>query len=553
MSEDAAGDADTDALRSAVLDDAAASLRASSPLGRPDESYLRESLFEFAWPESFDLVDDYWVREPFAHVALFGDPESGEQRYVVTEPALDEFESHVRKDVADRVRTRLLDDEYGSAEQGRERFREDFESLLAEEARHVDPGVRHVVAYYLRRDFLGYGEIDPFMQDPHVEDLHVDGADVPAFVYHDRHGNLETNRSWGDDRLDEMTVRLAQRTGRHLSASRPLLTSTLPDGSRIQVTLGTDVATRGSNFTVRKFREEPFTPPELARLGTYTVEELAYLWLAIEHNRSVLFVGPTASGKTTSMNACSLFVPPDAKVVSIEETREIGLPHDNWISNVTRESDVGDGRPEVGMYGLLSEALHQRPTHILVGELRTDPEVVYTFFQAVGTGHAGFSTFHADTADDALRRLRNDPLSIPDELAAEIDVVAVQHLMEVDGDRVRKNRSLTEVHPADDPDESRPELRSVFAYDPTADETSQRSASRLLAEVAREQGWTDAELRTKLERRRRLLGHLVGSDTTGYEAVTNRLFRFARRPDAVLDELDEEPIPETRPVRVQDV
>ncbi len=525
------GDAEHAERQASLLDDATAALP------DVDDEYVEQQLFAFDWPEGWTVVDDYWVHEPFAHVALLREPDTGEVRYHVTEPAMDEFASFVREDVTDRLRTRLLDDEIDPTSE--DAFEDALDDVLARDAGLAGNGVRATVRYYLRRDFLRDAEIDPLMADPAIEDISCNGSDVPIYVYHANYGNVETNRAFDEETLASLTVKLAQRAGRHVSASRPLVTTTMPDGSRLQVTLGSDVAAHGSNFTIRKFREEPFTPTELVSLGTFSVEQMAYLWLAIEHNRSVLYVGPTASGKTTTMNATTLFIPPDSKVVSIEETREVSLPHRNWIADVTRESDLGSDRPEIGMYQLLSEALHQRPTHVLVGEIRTDPEVVRTFFQAVGTGHAGFTTFHARSPKDVLRRLRHDPLSVPDELVTDLDVICVQRMTDLDGDDVRKNRSLTELRAG-------PRLNEVFSYDTRTDSFAQVAGSELLLDIADDAGWTEERLREELRKRCRVLESMVENDETDYETVTDRLFRFARNPERVLEGVDatvgEEPI-----------
>ena len=514
---------------------------AKSALSDIDDETVEERLFSFDWPEDWHVVEAYWVHEPFAHVALLRNPDSQEVRYHVTEPSMDEFASFVREDVTDRLRTRLLDDDIDP--NAGEAFDDALDHVLERDAALAAPLVREKVRYYLRRDFRRDAEIDPLMADPAIEDISCDGSDVPVYVYHGDYGNVETNVAFDAETLDSLTVKLAQQAGRHISASRPLVTTTMPAGSRIQVTLGTDVAARGSNFTIRKFREEPFTPTELVEYGTFSVEAMAYLWLAIEHNRSVLYVGPTASGKTTTMNATTLFIPPDSKVVSIEETREVNLPHEDWIADVTRESDLGSDRPEIGMYHLLSEALHQRPTHVLVGEIRTDPEVVRTFFQAVGTGHAGFTTFHARSARDVLRRLRHDPLSVPDELVTDLDVICVQRMTEVDGEDVRKNRSLTELR-------SGPRLHEVFGYDTETDSFSQVAGSELMLDVAEDAGWSEKRLRTELRERCRVLRSMVENGETDYETVTDRLFQFARDPDRVLDGV--EAAVDDRPVRAAD-
>lgn len=517
--------------RASLLDDAKDALVGGEM--RVSSEFVESDLFPFDWPDGWDIIDDYWVTEPFAHIAVLEDPETGEQRYHVTEPSMDEFDSFVREDVTERLRTRLLDDRIDPDEEGQ--FADTLDAVLGTDAAIVDPGVRAKVRYYLRRDFLRDAEIDPLMSDPGIEDISCDGSDMPVYVYHADYGNVQTNVSFGAETLDALAVKLAQTAGRHISASRPLLTTTMPDGSRLQATLGSDVATHGSNFTIRKFREEPFTPTELVSLGTFSVEQMAYLWLAIEYNRSVLYVGPTASGKTTTMNATTMFIPPDAKVVSIEETRELNLPHGDWVADITRESDLGEDRPEIGMYHLLSEALHQRPTHILVGEIRTDPEVVRTFFQAVGTGHAGFTTFHARSARDVLRRMRHEPLSVPDELVTDLDVVCVQRMTDIDGGRARKNRSLTELRSGD----GTPRLHEVYRYDTRTDSFSQVAGSELMLDVADDAGWTRDRLESELRDRCRVLSWMVRHDEVGYEDVTRRLFRFARNPDRVLAEIGE--------------
>ncbi|MFC7166999.1 type II/IV secretion system ATPase subunit [Halospeciosus flavus] len=435
---------DTDAVLDTVVD---ALREADKPFDAPDESAVRESFFDFEDVTAGEHIEHYWVTEPFALVSIRRE-EDGELRYHVAEPVLDDFEEHVREDLTEVLRRELVDVDVESADDPEAAFVDHLDDLLARHGAALDPHTQHKLAYYFQRDFVGYGVVDPLMSDPSVEDVSCDGANVPVFVYHADYGNVKTGLTLSEERLDSLVVRLAQRCDRHLSEAKPLLTDTLPDGSRAQVTLESDVATRGSNFTVRKFREEPFTPPELAAYGTFSIPQLAYIWLAVEHNKSVLFVGPTASGKTTSMNAVTLFVPPDDKVVSIEETREVNLPHENWIANVTREAGMGETREEVSTDDLLSEALHQRPDHVIVGEIRVDPDVVRTFFQAMGTGHAGFSTFHAETARDTLRRLRHDPLSVPDELLADLDVISVQHLLELDGDTARRCRWMTEVREA---------------------------------------------------------------------------------------------------------
>ena len=204
----------------------------------------------------------------------------------------------------------------------------------------LDTSTLYKLQYFLIRNFIGWSRIDPLMKDPHLEDISCDGNKIPLFLYHRKYRNIKTNIAFESDVLNSLAITLAQRSGKHISTGSPMIDATLPEGSRLQLTLGTEVTTRGTSFTIRKFREEPFSPVELMEIGTFNADALVYFWLAIENNKSLLFIGGTASGKTTSLNAVSLFIPPVAKVVSIEDTREITLYHDNWIASVTREATL---------------------------------------------------------------------------------------------------------------------------------------------------------------------------------------------------------------------
>ena len=263
---------------------------------------------------------------------------------------------------------------------------------------------------------------------------------------------------------------------------------TLPDGSRVQLTFGSDVSTRGSNFTIRKFANVPLTPVDLIETGTFSVEQMAYFWLAIENNRSLIFSGGTGSGKTTSMNAVSMFIPEDSKVVSIEDTREITLPHDNWIQSLTRESITSEGRGEVTMYQLLQAALRQRPEYLLVGEIRTEQDVAFTFFQAIGTGHTAYTTIHAESVEGVLNRLENDPLAVPVQMLLELDIVSIQKQTFKSGDRVRRNDGVTEIRAGDDAGES---VRAIDVFQRDADTDTHRKVNKsaVLQDIADDRGW----------------------------------------------------------------
>jgi flagellar protein FlaI len=500
----------------------------------PERAFFEERFFDFSYLEEYHEIERRWVNKPFAYVSVLYDPEEREYRYHVSQPALDEFERYVRADLVEYLRNSLM---YQDLDEGREKgqvFEEDVVELVRNHARSVDDGTMLKLVYYLRRDFIQFGPIDAIMRDPAIEDVSCDGANVPVFVYHRAYRDLETNVEFSAERLSSYTVRLAQRAGKTISVSDPLLDATLPDGSRLQLTLGGEIATRGANFTIRKFSDVPFSPIDLTNWGTFSIEEMAYFWLAIENNKSLVFAGGTGSGKTSSMNAISFFIPPSAKVISIEDTREVDLPHKNWIQSVTRSSASEGGRGEVSMYRLLQAALRQRPEYLLVGEIRTEERVALTFFQAMGTGHTAYTTMHADSIDTVVNRLQNPPLNVPTAMIQDLDVIAIQKQTFVGEDRVRRNQQVTEVlNPEDDPLSIR--TRDVFRWDASTDSHRRVAGSGVLDEVALERGWSDERLETEVERREGLLYFLVEEGVTDYRDVAALIKLYHKDPEYVLE------------------
>src|SRR3989337_2429790 len=245
----------------------------------------------------------------------------------------------------------------------------------------MDMASIHKILYYIKRDYIGYERVDALMKDPNIEDISCDGTNIPIFVYHRKFQNIKTNLHFEEEKLDSFVMKLAQSCEKQISIGEPLVNSTLPDGSRLNASLGKEVTFRGSTFTIRKFREHAFTPADLIKSGTFSSEILAYTWLAVENGKSILFAGATAAGKTSALNAISLFIPSMAKVISIEDTHELVVHHLNWIGSVTRESfNKMTSAREIDMYELLRPALRQRPGNIIVGEIRGKEAM--TYFQA---------------------------------------------------------------------------------------------------------------------------------------------------------------------------
>ncbi|QLD91132.1 Flp pilus assembly complex ATPase component TadA [Natronomonas salina] len=493
---------------------------------RPDPEFIKSQFFDFSYLDNHEEVERLWVNKPYAYVSILRRDGEEKLRYHVHEPHLTEFEEYVREDLVKILRNSLMYQDLEDEDDREVIFEQKAKEIISDHAAAtIDDGSLLKLKYYLLRDFVHLGPIDPIMRDPNIEDISCDGIDIPVYVYHFEHRDLPSNITFDKQRLSSFALRLAQRAGEQVSVSEPLMDGTLPDGSRVQLTFGSDVATRGSNFTIRKFANIPFTPVDLIERGTFSVEQMAYFWLAIENNRSLIFAGGTGSGKTTSMNAVSMFIPEDAKVVSIEDTREITLPHDNWIQSLTRESITSEGRGQVSMYELLQAALRQRPEYLLVGEVRTEQNVAFTFFQAIGTGHTAYTTIHAESVEGVLNRLENKPLNVPAQMVLELDIISIQKQTFMDGNRVRRNDGVTEILPGGDADDSVRAI-DIFARDAEADTIQRVNNSQVLQDIADDRGWSGKELAEELRKRREFLQYLVDEDISGYHDVTSAIHMF---------------------------
>ncbi|GAA0195042.1 type II/IV secretion system ATPase subunit [Halobaculum roseum] len=489
-------------------------------------------LASFDPPPDHEEVDRYWVNAPYAYVVVTYDTEDDNHVYHVVEPELDNFELELLQRVVDDIRDPLLfRDDPNEADD--ETLRDELAALLEQYGVDASMSTFHALSYYLRRDFRGYGKVDALLSDRHIEDISCDGYDLPIFVYHDEYSDIETNVVFGPDELDNYVIRLAQRSGRHISVGDPIVETTLPDGSRAELALGEEVTPRGSAFTIRQYAEEPFTPIDLIEYGTFSIEQMAYFWLCIEHNKSLIFAGGTASGKTTSMNAVSMFIPPRSKVLTIEDTRELSLYHDNWLSSVTRER-MGEGE-DIDMYDLLRSALRHRPEYIIVGEVRG--EEALTLFQAMNTGHTTFSTMHADSIETVINRLENEPINVPRAMVRSLDLLSVQTLARFEGGRVRRAKTVGEIGGIDQRT-GELDYSSVFEWEAGSDSFASRDSS-LLDEIQSERGWSRAELLSELRDRRRFLEHLHDRGVTDYRRFTALVNEYYADPDRVMARIEE--------------
>ncbi|NHN49592.1 Flp pilus assembly complex ATPase component TadA [Halostella sp. JP-L12] len=396
--------------------------------------------------------------------------------------------------------------------------------------------------YLLKRNFIGYERIDPIKHDINVEDISCNGYHSPVFVYHSDHEQIISNIYHGEEELDDFVVKLAQRSGKGISKRRPQVDATLPDGSRSQLTLGREVSDHGTNYTIRQFKDVPFTPIDLINWNTFSLDEMAFLWLCIENHKSLIFAGGTASGKTTSLNAISLFIPSSSKIVSIEDTREVELPQRNWIASVTRPSFSDDSEGDVDEFDLLEAALRQRPDYIVMGEIRG--EEGRTLFQVMSTGHTTYTTFHADSVGEVLKRFTTDPINVSKTMFTALDLVSIQTQTRVKGNKVRRNKSLTEINHYD-AENDEINVQDVYQWQAETDEFLMMGDSNTLDEIQFDRGWSRDRLEDELFERRVILAYLIKNGLNEYTKVAATVQAYINDPETILTLIANEQLEES--------
>jgi flagellar protein FlaI len=409
-------------------------------------------------------------------------------------------------------------------------------------AMKMTPRAREVMDYYIQRDFVGLASVNPMFQDPNIEDISCDGTEIPIYVYHrdPRLGSIRSTVNFPkEEDLNSFVMKLAQRCGRSISVADPLLDGALPDGSRIQATFGTGISMKGSNFTIRKFTKDPLTFVDLVKYGTISAEMLAYIWLAVEHNKSFLIAGPTASGKTTLLNALSLFIRPELKIVSIEDTPELRLPHENWISQVARtgfgpEGASGKKLGEISLFDLLKASLRQRPDEIIVGEVRG--KEAYVLFQQIATGHPGISTIHAESMEAVINRLTTPPIELPASLIQHLNILLVMTRQRRQGKYVRRIKDTVEVT-GFDVQADRPFVNKAYSWDPVDDKFSYNGKSGVLKDIMEKLGTNPEGIFSEINRRVKVIEWLVNSGIRDFKNVGKVVSEYYQSPDAVLDRI----------------
>ncbi len=485
-----------------------------------------------------NVLESYPLYEPWAKAVIVEDPKTSKIMYLVDEIPLSPEEEKILNDVLDMLYWSLRPpppkiDVY-------DYFRAQARSIVLKYRIRLGrtPGISWAkILYYVERETIGFGPIDPLMRDPNIEDISCDGVGKPVYVWHRRYEYVPTNIVFNDeDELDSFVVKLAHKAGKHISVAFPILDAILPGGHRLAATFKREVSTVGSTFTIRKFREDPITIVDMISWNTVSAEVAAYLWLAIEHKMTGLILGVTGAGKTSTLNALATLLKPTVKVVTIEDTPELRLPLENWVQLVARPS-YGLGPEKIGevtLYDLIKVALRYRPDVIIVGEVRG--EEAYVLFQAIATGHGGLTTMHAEHIDAAVKRLTSPPMNIPPSYIPLVNFALVIKRVIIG----RPQRRVTNVWEVRDYGE----YVEIVRWDPATDRHELRAKdSKILREYAEARGWSFDDVLEELKRRTIVLRWMVAKGKRRYTEVAEVVHSYYAKPEQVyrraLEELRE--------------
>ncbi len=464
--------------------------------------------------------------------------------YEIIEPVLSVDEEEIKNKLIYLFRVRTDIDVFGKEKDEKiQQLSKALEQIISDNHFDINEDTKNRIFYYILAEFVGYGKIDILMKDDEIEDISCDGEEIPIFIYHKTLESIKSNVIFKDaESLDSFVVKLSQMCGKQISVYEPIVDGKLTDGSRLQTTLAKTI-TKYSTFTIRKFREDPLTPVDLIANNTLSLDMAAYFWIVIEKGSSILFCGGTATGKTTMLNALSLFLPSTYKIVSIEDTREINLPHENWIPGTTRAgfstSDDNKTGKDIDMFDLIKVALRQRPKVIIVGEVRG--KEAYTLFQAMTTGHLSYSTIHASDMHALIQRLESPPIELPRALLTSLDLIVFLNSVTVKSAPVRRVTNVTEVIKLD-PETNRLVTMTPFYWvSEIEDRFENTGGSQIIYHIKLQNGWDDDRLNQELQNRKMILEWMIRKKLRSYEDVGRVVADYSKDPNGVLQKIKEDP------------
>ena len=484
-------------------------------------------------PDKTKVNIRYCLISPFAFAHIYWDQEDLELKYDIEEPILTDFEKKNREELFNAMEKMISIGEV--MERNHEALMDYIDKMLkllvTELGIEMNYDSYKKIYYYMCRDFLGFNEIDPLLRDYFVEDIECNGANTPVYIVHRMYRNIKTNIEFRNmDRLTNFVEKIAQRSGKYISYANPILDGTLPDGSRVNATYTKDITSKGPTFTIRKFTKVPWTPTELISLGTMSPEMLAYLWLLIQYKMNVLITGGTSAGKTTLLNAIAFFIPPEARVVSIEDTRELNLPRENWLPSVERTAIGTKNAGEIDLFTLLRASFRQNPDYVIVGEVRG--KEAYVLFQGMASGHSSISTIHADSVDTVIKRLETPPIELPPTLMNVLDCLCIMTHAIVQKQETRKLKAIVEIINVDINGSAL--TNTPYVWNPADDSFYFKKNSKIFEKIANRNGFSVEEVELEFRKRSHLIYRLFQKKVFDFKVFQNVVNEYYKNPNKVM-------------------
>jgi len=475
----------------------------------------------------------YCLISPFAFVHIYWDVKDYELHYEIEEPILNKAEQKQREDIITAMGNMINYESIVDKEESKmlEYIDKKFKMIALELNIEMSYESYKKIYYYLVRDFMGYNSTEPLLRDYFVEDIECNGVNTPVFIVHRIYRNLKTNLIFKENtELESFVEKLSQRCGKYISYARPILDGSLPDGSRVNATYTKDISSRGPTFTIRKFTKNPWSPPQLVSFRTLSPEIMAYLWMLIQYKMNLLITGGTSSGKTTLLNAIAFFIPPEARVVSIEDTRELNLSRDNWLPSVVRSNTGVGGHGEITLFDLLRSSFRQNPDYVIVGEVR-GPEAS-VLFQGMASGHSSMSTIHADSVDTVIKRLETPPIELSPTLLNVLDCVCIMTHAIVNKEETRKLKEVVEI--INVTPEGLALTNTPFMWNAMEDEFYFKRNSKIFEKIRKRYGLTIEEIELEFRRRVKILYKMFQEKIFGFEEVQKIINEYYKRPHEIL-------------------
>ncbi|MFB6182826.1 MAG: type II/IV secretion system ATPase subunit [Candidatus Nanohaloarchaea archaeon] len=471
------------------------------------------------------------------------------QRYIVDRPEVklgtEAFMENLKNSVIHNVN--LTREEFTDADQIEEvkrKFRSQVKKEINEKLPEADQKAKKILAGNLIHEMIGLGDIEILLSDPNLEEIVINGEQEPAWIYHQEDGWLKTNIRFKDEeQIYNYSSEIARRVGKNISSLDPLLDAHLPTGDRVNSTIQ-PISTQGNTITIRKFARDPWTITDFIENDTLNAKVAAFLWLCMQYELSIIVSGGTGAGKTSLLNVMMPFLPPDQRIISIEDTREVQLPDFlHWVPLTTREANP-EGKGEISMRDLLVNSLRMRPDRILVGEIRRKRQA-QVLFEAMHTGHSVYSTLHADTAEQTVQRMLNPPIDVAEQMVQSVDVNVVMFR-----DRRRNFRRVLEVAEIAESGYKRGEGGTtlgadvIYEWESEDDEIKkQRDSQQIIEKLKLHTGMDRGEINENMREKQKVLNWMVDRQVNDVDEVGKLIAQYYQDPDEVVSmaENDEDP------------